>query len=90
MRHLFIVAYRPFLSHANSTSKCKITKCFCKSTPLVLRYSISLTLNYEPKARLDKECTTTIAHHRPFSMSQKSFYVLFKPLFYHIIYIPYL
>ena len=26
---------------ANSTSKCKITKCFCKSTPLVLRNSIS-------------------------------------------------
>ena len=32
-----------------------------------------------------QERTTTIgiAHHRPFSMGQKSFNVLFKPLFYH-------
>ena len=32
--------------HANSTSKCKITKCFCKSTPLVLRNSISFLVSH--------------------------------------------
>ena len=31
---------------ANSTSKCKITKCFCKSTPLVLRNSISFLVSH--------------------------------------------
>ena len=31
---------------ANSTSKCKITKCFCKSTPLVLRNSISFLASH--------------------------------------------
>ena len=30
----------------NSTSKCKITKCFCKSTPLVLRNSISFLVSH--------------------------------------------
>ena len=33
-------------ANANSTSKCKITKCFCKSTPLVLRYSISFLVSH--------------------------------------------
>ena len=33
-------------SSANSTSKCKITKCFCKSTPLVLRNSISFLVSH--------------------------------------------
>ena len=33
-------------SAANSTSKCKITKCFCKSTPLVLRNSISFLVSH--------------------------------------------
>ena len=32
--------------NANSTSKCKITKCFCKSTPLVLRNSISFLVSH--------------------------------------------
>ena len=32
--------------YANSTSKCKITKCFCKSTPLVLRNSISFLVSH--------------------------------------------
>ena len=32
--------------HANSTSKCKITKCFCKSTPLVLRNSIFFLVSH--------------------------------------------
>ena len=31
---------------ANSTSKCKITKCFCKSTPLVLRNSIFFLVSH--------------------------------------------
>ena len=31
---------------ANSTSKCKITKCFCKSTPLVLRNLISFLVSH--------------------------------------------
>ena len=31
---------------ANSTSKCKITKCFYKSTPLVLRNSISFLVSH--------------------------------------------
>ena len=34
------------LKDANSTSKCKITKCFCKSTPLVLRNSISFLVSH--------------------------------------------
>ena len=34
------------LVSANSTSKCKITKCFCKSTPLVLRNSISFLVSH--------------------------------------------
>ena len=34
------------VSYANSTSKCKITKCFCKSTPLVLRNSISFLVSH--------------------------------------------
>ena len=34
------------LKHANSTSKCKITKCFYKSTPLVLRNSISFLVSH--------------------------------------------
>ena len=33
-------------SAANSTSKCKITKCFCKSTPLVLRNSIFFLVSH--------------------------------------------
>lgn len=33
-------------SDANSTSKCKITKCLCKSTPLVLRNSISFLVSH--------------------------------------------
>ena len=33
-------------SFANSTSKCKITKCLCKSTPLVLRNSISFLVSH--------------------------------------------
>lgn len=33
-------------SFANSTSKCKITKCFCKSTPLVLRNSIFFLVSH--------------------------------------------
>ena len=33
-------------SLANSTSKCKITKCLCKSTPLVLRNSISFLVSH--------------------------------------------
>ena len=33
-------------ANANSTSKCKITKCFCKSTPLVLRNSISFLVSH--------------------------------------------
>ena len=32
--------------NANSTIKCKITKCFCKSTPLVLRHSISFLVSH--------------------------------------------
>ena len=36
----------PDFSIANSTSKCKITKCFCKSTPLVLRNSISFLVSH--------------------------------------------
>ena len=35
-----------FYKFANSTSKCKITKCFCKSTPLVLRNSISFLVSH--------------------------------------------
>ena len=31
---------------ANSTSKCKITKCFCKSTPLVLRNSFFFLVSH--------------------------------------------
>ena len=38
--------YLEFIKHANSTSKCKITKCFCKSTPLVLRNSISFLVSH--------------------------------------------
>ena len=38
--------YTYFASNANSTSKCKITKCFCKSTPLVLRNSISFLVSH--------------------------------------------
>lgn len=34
------------MRNANSTSKCKITKCFCKSTPLVLRNSISFLVSH--------------------------------------------
>ena len=34
------------LEGANSTSKCKITKCLCKSTPLVLRNSISFLVSH--------------------------------------------
>ena len=34
------------LLFANSTSKCKITKCFCKSTPLVLRNSIFFLVSH--------------------------------------------
>ena len=34
------------VTDANSTSKCKITKCFCKSTPLVLRNSISFLVSH--------------------------------------------
>ena len=34
------------ITDANSTSKCKITKCFCKSTPLVLRNSISFLVSH--------------------------------------------
>ena len=34
------------MNDANSTSKCKITKCFCKSTPLVLRNSISFLVSH--------------------------------------------
>ena len=37
-------AYETFT--ANSTSKCKITKCFCKSTPLVLRNSIFFLVSH--------------------------------------------
>ena len=33
-------------ANANSTSKCKITKCFCKSTPLVLRNSIFFLVSH--------------------------------------------
>ena len=36
----------PKKAFANSTSKCKITKCFCKSTPLVLRISISFLVSH--------------------------------------------
>ena len=36
----------PTCLYANSTSKCKITKCFCKSTPLVLRNSISFLVSH--------------------------------------------
>lgn len=35
-----------YFDNANSTSKCKITKCFCKSTPLVLRNSISFLVSH--------------------------------------------
>ena len=35
-----------YRGYANSTSKCKITKCFCKSTPLVLRNSISFLVSH--------------------------------------------
>ena len=35
-----------WFADANSTSKCKITKCFCKSTPLVLRNSISFLVSH--------------------------------------------
>ena len=35
-----------YFENANSTSKCKITKCFCKSTPLVLRNSISFLVSH--------------------------------------------
>ena len=34
------------VENANSTSKCKITKCFYKSTPLVLRNSISFLVSH--------------------------------------------
>ena len=34
------------MKNANSTSKCKITKCFCKSTPLVLRNSIFFLVSH--------------------------------------------
>ena len=34
------------ITNANSTSKCKITKCFCKSTPLVLRNSIFFLVSH--------------------------------------------
>ena len=33
-------------TYANSTSKCKITKCLCKSTPLVLRNSIFFLVSH--------------------------------------------
>ena len=35
-----------WIASANSTSKCKITKCFCKSTPLVLRNSIFFLVSH--------------------------------------------
>ena len=38
--------FLPLSIFANSTSKCKITKCFCKSTPLVLRNSIFFLVSH--------------------------------------------
>ena len=38
--------YKKDYPDVNSTSKCKITKCFCKSTPLVLRNSISFLVSH--------------------------------------------
>lgn len=42
----FFMYLSSFTNTANSTSKCKITKCFCKSTPLVLRNSISFLVSH--------------------------------------------
>ena len=42
----FIKANVKNIKGANSTSKCEITKCFCKSTPLVLRNSISFLVSH--------------------------------------------
>ena len=41
-----ILSTKEINGDANSTSKCKITKCFCKSTPLVLRNSISFLVSH--------------------------------------------
>ena len=46
IRFHFLSFIEPTLKSANSTSKCKITKCFCKSTPLVLRNSISFLVSH--------------------------------------------
>ncbi len=46
---MYVIHFNTFLMSeacANSTSKCKITKCFCKSTPLVLRNSISFLVSH--------------------------------------------
>ena len=42
----FFNALMGVMADANSTSKCKITKCFCKSTPLVLRNSIFFLVSH--------------------------------------------
>ena len=42
----YVVHLLFFWLDANSTSKCKITKCLCKSTPLVLRNSISFLVSH--------------------------------------------
>ena len=42
----FLTSPKEGYENANSTSKCKITKCFCKSTPLVLRNSIFFLVSH--------------------------------------------
>ena len=42
----FLIGVLAAWYYANSTSKCKITKCLCKSTPLVLRNSISFLVSH--------------------------------------------
>ena len=46
VKFIYFTARGRYPSNANSTSKCKITKCFCKSTPLVLRNSISFLVSH--------------------------------------------
>ena len=45
-KQIVINTLTTYTDSANSTSKCKITKCFCKSTPLVLRNSISFLVSH--------------------------------------------
>ena len=46
IRFVLFDNFKDSYEFANSTSKCKITKCFCKSTLLELKNSISFLVSH--------------------------------------------